>query len=105
LRELEHELPGVARSKGKQPASAAEIAASLVAEIERELKDIERLRDAARELFSDRISVWEFLIGPRVAGAATDDPLSERFEDMLEEMLGAAAARARPAARRKPRRR
>jgi len=104
LSELEQVLPGVSR-RGKRPPSADEIAATTLGHLERELEDLERMRDAARELFEGRSSVFEFLAGPRSPADASSDPLGDSFDQMLEELVGAMAERARSDARRKPRRR
>lgn len=103
LRELEEALPGVSR-RGPHPACAAEIAARTRQALERELTDLERLRDDARDLSEGRSSVFEFLMGPR-SPAAPAEPLEASLEAMLEELLGAAVQRARADARRRPRRR
>jgi len=103
LRELEEVLPGVSR-RGKRPPNAAEIAATTLQALEQELADLERMRDAARDLFQGRSSVFEFLTGPR-RPADAPDPLGERFEQMFEELLEDMAERARADTRRKPRRR
>jgi hypothetical protein len=103
LRELEDVLPGVAR-RGKRPPDAAEIAAATLQALERELGDLERMRDAARDLFEGRSSVFEFLRGPR-SPADTLDPLDDSFNQMFEELLEGMAERARTDVRRKPRRR
>ncbi|MEO8180478.1 MAG: J domain-containing protein [Deltaproteobacteria bacterium] len=103
LRELEEVLPGVSR-RGKRPPNAAEIAATTLQALEQELADLERMRDAARDLFQGRSSVFEFLTGPR-SPADAPDPLGDRFEQMFEELLEDMAERARADTRRKPRRR
>jgi hypothetical protein len=107
LSELEEVLPGVSR-RGKRPPSAAEIAATTIEALERELTGLERMRDAARDLFAGRSSVFEFLAGPR-SPADDADPFSDSsrdlFEQMFEELLDDMAGRARAASRRKPRRR
>jgi hypothetical protein len=104
LSELEEVLPGVAR-KGKRPPSAAEIAASTLFSLERELLDLERMRDAARELFAGRSGVFEFLTGRRTPADAASDPLGDPFDQMFDELLDAMAECARAEQRRKPRRR
>jgi hypothetical protein len=107
LSELEEVLPGVSR-RGKRPPNAAEIAATTIEALERELTGLERLRDAARDLLAGRSSVFEFLTGPRSPAGASDplsDPLGDMFEQMFEELLDDMAERARADARRKPRRR
>jgi hypothetical protein len=104
LSELEQVLPGVSR-RGKRPPSADEIAATTLRHLECELSDLERMRDAARELFEGRSSVFEFLAGPRSPADARSDPLGDSFDQMFEELVDAMAERARSDARRKPRRR
>jgi len=103
LSELEELLPGVAR-KGRRPPSAAEIAASTLGSLERELLDLERLRDATRALCAGRSSVFEFLTGRR-GPADAGDPLVDSFDQMFDELLDTMAERARAEQRRKPRRR
>ena len=111
LSELEEVLPGVSR-RGKRPPNAAEIAATTIEALERELTGLERMREAARDLFAGRSSVFEFLAGPRTRAEASD-PLSDPppdlprdlFEQMFEELLDDMAERARADSRRKPRRR
>jgi hypothetical protein len=103
LSELEGVFPGVSR-RGKHPPNAAEIAATTLRAVERELSDLERMRNAARDLCAGRSSVFEFLAGPR-SPADPADPLGDMFEQMFDELLDDRAERARADARRKPRRR
>jgi hypothetical protein len=87
LKQLKQTLPGVSWPRGGR-ASGAALAAGVIADIERELKSIERLRDAARDLKEGRIDVDEFLIGPRSSQGESNDPLDDLFDQMLEDMLG-----------------
>jgi hypothetical protein len=103
LRELEQALPGVSR-RGRHPPSAAEIAASTRQALERELADLERLCNDARDLLEGRCGVLEFLMGPR-RHALYGEPLQDSFEEVLEELLAAALQRAAADSGRRRRRR
>jgi hypothetical protein len=87
LQQLKQSLPGMPWPRGRAAASGADLAAGMIASIEREVKDIERLRDAARDLQAGRIDVSGFLAGPRSAAEEELDPLSDLFEQMIEELL------------------
>ena len=86
LKQLKQTLPGVSWPRGGR-ASGAALAAGVIADIERELKSIERLRDAARDLKEGRIDVDEFLMGPRPSQEESNDPLDDVFDQMLGDML------------------
>lgn len=86
LKQLKQTLPGVSWPRGGH-ASGAALAAGVIADIERELKSIERLRDAARDLKEGRIDVAEFLMGPRPPQEQSNDPLDDLFDQMLGDML------------------
>jgi hypothetical protein len=87
LKSLKQSLPGVSWPRGRRPVSGAEMASEARGELERELRYIENLRDAARELREGRSSVSEFLAGPRPALDEQEDAINDLFEEMLEELL------------------
>jgi hypothetical protein len=89
LKGLKQSLPGISWPRGRRAASGAEMAAEVIAELEREVRQIEGLRDAARELREGRSSVSEFLMGPRPSHDE-EEAVNELFEEMLEELLASA---------------
>jgi len=90
LKALKQSLPGISWPRGRRAASGAEIASEVIGELEREVRSIEGLRDAARELREGRSSVSEFLMGPRPAHDEQEQAVNELFEQMLEELLESA---------------
>lgn len=87
LKALKQSLPGVSWPRGRRAASGAEMASEVIGELEREVRYIEGLRDAARELRAGRSSVSEFLAGPRPSLDEQEEAVNELFEEMLEELL------------------
>jgi hypothetical protein len=90
LKALKQSLPGISWPRGRRAASGAEMASEVLAELERELRHIEALRDAARELHAGRSSVSEFLMGPRPALDEQEEVVNDLFEELLEELLESA---------------
>jgi hypothetical protein len=86
LKQLKQTLPGISWPRGGR-ASGAALAAGVIADIEREVKSVERLRDAARDLKEGRIDVDEFLMGPLPSQEESNDPLDDLFDQMLEDLL------------------
>jgi hypothetical protein len=66
------------------------MASEVIGELEREVRYIEGLRDAARELREGRSSVSEFLMGPRPSLDEQEEAVNEIFEEMLDELLQSA---------------
>ncbi len=98
LRDGERWLPDVPWSKRGGPADAAELAACIGEMLKQELRQVEGWRDAARALADGRISLLQFMLGPR---SALDAEAAELVA--LEELLEG-ARRPRAAARRRSRR-
>jgi hypothetical protein len=90
LKALKQSLPGISWPRGRRAASGAEVASEVIAELEREVRQIEGLRDAARELREGRSSVSEFLMGPRPSRDEQEEAVNDLFEEMLEELLASA---------------
>ena len=103
LKALKQSLPGISWPRGRRPASGAEMAGEFIAELEREVRYIEGLRDAARELREGRSSVSEFLMGPRRSHDEQEELVNDLFEEMLEEMLESAYQEQRGRSRRRRR--
>ncbi|MEY4548566.1 MAG: hypothetical protein RL685_4761 [Pseudomonadota bacterium] len=95
LKEGERWLPDVTWTTRAGPADARELAAGIGGMLERELRQVEGWRDAARALAAGQISVLQFMLGPRAAPG--EDPLA----DALEELLEVAPRRPRAAPRRR----
>jgi hypothetical protein len=90
LKALKQSLPGISWPRGRRAASGAEMASEVLGELEREVRYIEGLRDAARELRAGRSSVSEFLMGPRPSLDQQEEAINELFEEMLDELLQSA---------------
>ncbi|MEY2932302.1 MAG: hypothetical protein RL033_3051, partial [Pseudomonadota bacterium] len=98
LKDGERWLPDVGWTTRAGPADARELAAGISGVLERELRQVEGWRDAARALAAGQISVLQFMLGPRAAPG--EDPLA----DALEELLEGAPRRPRAAPRRRSQR-
>lgn len=92
LKEAEHWLPDVRWTRRDGPADARELAARIGQMLQQELRQVEGWRDAALALAAGKISLLQFMLGPRSA-LEEDDVL-----DALDELLDGARPR-RPRAR------
>jgi hypothetical protein len=101
LKALKQSLPGISWPRGRRAASGAEMASEVLGEMERELRYIEGLRAAARELREGRSSVSEFLMGPRPTLDEQEEAVNDLFEQMLEELVQSAQQQGRPRGRRR----
>jgi len=88
LKELKQSVPGAgsvkqrgARAQGAQASHGEHVAR----EMERELAQLQTLRDFAQRFLEDEISITEFLLGPPLA-ADEEDPFDQILAEMLEVM-------------------
>jgi ABC-type transporter Mla subunit MlaD len=109
LKDLKSSVPGADAPKkrgAKTQGGASSQVEQFVQEIERELAQIQNLRDFAQSFLDDEVSLAEFLMGPpRVVHGDEADPLDQLLEDMLEAMAAERrGGRARGARGKRPRR-
>jgi hypothetical protein len=90
LKDLKSSVPGMDTQKrrgSKSQAGASSQVEQFVQEIERELTQLQSLRDFAQSFLDDEVSLAEFLLGPPRAGTGDEaDPFDQLLEDMLEAM-------------------
>lgn len=98
LKELKHSVPGMAPSRRRGPSASfnptAEVQHALE-EMERELAQLQLLRDFAQSFLDGEIDLAEFLLGPPMS-TAEDDPFEQLLAEMLEEMMETPRGRPSP---------
>lgn len=98
LKELKHSVPGMAparRRGGGAPFNPTAQVQRAIEEMERELGQLQLLRDFAQSFLDGEISLTEFLLGPPMS--AEDDPFEQLLAEMMEEVLEAQRPRQRRA--------
>lgn len=86
VKESERWLEDVPWSRRAGPADASALAARIGEMLQRELRQVEGWRDAARALAEGRISLLQFMLGPR--SARQEDELLEALDELLEGSPG-----------------
>lgn len=107
LKDLKQSVPGMtpARRRGSKTAfnPTAQVQHA-IEEMERELAQLQVLRDFAQSFLDGEIDLAEFLLGPPMS-TEHDDPFEQLLAEMLEELIESPPARRRPSQRAGRRRR
>lgn len=88
LKELKESVPGASSAKLRGPRAGGARATPgehVAREMERELAQLQALRDFAQRFLDDEISITEFLLGPPL-GSDQEDPFDQVLAEMLEVM-------------------
>ena len=88
LKELKQSVPGASSAKQRGSRAQGDRASHgehVAREMERELAQLQALRDLAQRFLDDEISITEFLLGPPLA-TDQDDPFDQLLAEMLEVM-------------------
>jgi hypothetical protein len=99
VKELKQSVPGMEPTRRRGPNTAFNPTAQVqqaVEEMERELAQLQVLRDFAQSFLDGDIDLAEFLLGPPMS-TEDDDPFEQLLAEMLEDMLE--SPRRRPAQR------
>lgn len=105
VKELKQSVPGMEPTRRRGPNTSFNPTAQVqhaVEEMERELAQLQVLRDFAQSFLDDEIDLAEFMLGPPMSGEE-DDPFEQLLAEVLEEMME--SPRRRPAQRAGRRRR
>jgi hypothetical protein len=90
LKDLKQSVPGLDARRGRggrvQDTAGAQVE-RFVQDMEREVGQLQGLRDFAQSFLDDEISLAEFLLGPPTAANGDEvDPFDQLLEDVLEAM-------------------
>ncbi len=92
LKDLKQMVPGMqsARQRGaRSRATPSSEVDEMVAQMERELAHLQKLRDFARSFRDGDIDLLEFMLGPQLAFEDADDPFDQMLAEVMEAMLDA----------------
>jgi hypothetical protein len=103
VKEIKASVPGMQPRRRRGGPARSELD-EMLAQMEREVAELRTLRDFTQRFADGEIGITEFLLGPELLAAESEDPFDQMLAEVLEAMADAPRERKAPGSRRRGKR-